>query len=323
MNFARLLSVCSLLGILFSLTGCTPPQERVAEVDGEIIGKDDFLLQLSSVPSPLGPPIGGLVLSQLINQRLLVIEAREKKVYPTEAEAQEYYQYLKEEHPEVLAQYAGWSDEQILRLVIKPELCSRSLVRLRAGLPGRANVSSNSLPKEVIDYFNRNKDRFRIPERVLAQFVAVPDKTQVDEILRLIKAGTQFASAARTVTNQEVARGKVTRNQPGLPPEFLKVLFETPEEQVTSPVQRGGREWWLGYVEKKEPAREARLDNSGTLHNVLDMLAAEKLQREGLTPRQYLQTLTRQLYQKYRDQINVVMPPLKGVEQLAPNVPSF
>lgn len=323
MNFVRLLSLCSLLGVLFILTGCTPPQERVAEVDGEIIGKEDFLLQLSSVPSPLGPPVGGLVLSQLINQRLLIIEAREKKVYPTEAEAQEYYQYLKEEHPEVLTQYAGWSDEQILRLVIKPELCSRALVRLRAGLPGRADVSLKSLPKEITDYFNRNKDRFRVPERVLVQFVAVPDKTQVDEILRLVKAGTQFASAARTVTNSEVARGKVTRNQPGLPPEFLKVLFGTSEGQITPPVQRGGREWWLGYVEKKEPAREPRLDNPGTLNNVLDLLSAEKLQREGLTPQRYLQTLTQQLYQKYRDQINVVMPQLKGVEQLAPNVPSF
>src|SRR4051812_46396415 len=83
---ARLLSLAILAALALLAAGCG--QKPVATVNGEPITRDEFFQTVLSTPSGGQPnmALGIRVLEGIINERLLMAEAKREGVVPTDAE---------------------------------------------------------------------------------------------------------------------------------------------------------------------------------------------------------------------------------------------
>jgi len=212
------------------------PSHVVAEVDGQLITNDEFAAELSRI---LGDPSGisgegeesklddlkQTLLDQLIEKKLLVNEAHRMKLEVTDEEVDALVNRIKEGYPE------GGFEEAIVRGEV-------SLTEWKEFLRRRALIQKvidcivdDATPTDediLIDYYERHRSEFAVPERVRARHIVVHDLKTAEEIATRLKKGQPFEElAAKFSVGPEAALGGDLGYFSGgdMPPEF-DVVFQ-------------------------------------------------------------------------------------------------
>jgi peptidyl-prolyl cis-trans isomerase C len=191
--------------VLF-LKGCGPwggglPEGNVARVDEETISVEEFdreFRELVLEPGKEAPekPLADLkkvYLDQMIERKLLVLEARKRgvKVSPTE---------LNQALSEIRNDYA--ERELGARLGSKGMTLESWKARMEEKLLAEKMIRSVSQyqgkidDKEAAEYYERHRSRFQLPQKVRVRQIVVADGEEAIQILKRLKKGEKFEKLA-------------------------------------------------------------------------------------------------------------------------------
>jgi parvulin-like peptidyl-prolyl isomerase len=236
-----------LLLAVLALAACGSKDPVVLELDGETVRASAFHAYVASVEAqqsvgPVTPEVRRGLLDAFLEQRALVIEARQRKL---------------------LAPGAA-PDEEI-------EAVSR-LVADAVPLP---QVSE----QEILAWQTTHAGELVVPEKVSLRQVLVSTLNEAREVKRKVghdRDPRSFDTAARAVSKGPEASvggymGTFERGQ--LPPELEQAAFSLPEGGTSEPIQSA-----LGYhvlrVESRQHARDIPLEEAR--ERIRDQLAREK-----------------------------------------------
>ena len=206
-----------------ALLGPEPPKpvaaqlpEVLARVNGETVSKTDFDRAVSALEARNGGPVPAAqrdrifreVLDQLVDYKLLVQEGRTRKIAATDAEVDERIKEIQKQFPsedafkQMLASRKTTLDQ--VRADIRQDITVQKLI---------ANeITADKVavkPEQVTDFYAKNPDQFKQPERVRAShiLIMVPKgaddaaktaaRTKATDILKEVKAGKDFAALAK------------------------------------------------------------------------------------------------------------------------------
>lgn len=223
----------------------------LAKVDGKEITQADLSFMKSNL-SPqvaqqfLGPEGEKHLLNELINQKLLLLDALDKKM-DTEAEFLSELEKLKEN---LLTQYA-------VKKVIDSTVVSDD---------------------EAKKFYDENPEFFVSPEQIRASHILVEDEEKANELHSKIESGEDFAAiAAECSTCPSAAAGGdlnyFSRGQ--MVPEFEDAAFELEIGAVSKPVKTQFGYHIIQLTDKKEPVAH---DFTSVYPNIIQNLTAQKQQ---------------------------------------------
>ncbi len=210
-----------------------PDDRSVADVGGTPIYVSDVIREAAAQevvdePSLLEPgdPVFERVLDELIEQRLLALEARARGLHRS-AEARH-------------------------RLAAAEE-------RILGNILVETAVSQAVTDEAVAAVYNEQVRLTPPTEEVRARHILVSTPAEADQALRLLEDGEDFASLARRISQDPATRfdggdlGYFTRE--GILPEFARAAFSTPEGQVSAPFQTEFGWHVLQVVDRRDQPR--------------------------------------------------------------------
>lgn len=187
----------------------------VARVNGEAISRADFERAVQSLEGRAGGPVPAeqrdaiyrRVLDELIGYSLLAQEAAKRKVTVPDADVDARVKQLQSQFPneeefkKVLGERKMTLDQ--VRLDTRRDLVVSRM--LQAEIEPKAAVT----PEQVNDFYAKNPDQFKQPERVRASHILITAakdadaatrtaaRTKAEGILKEVKAGKDFAALAK------------------------------------------------------------------------------------------------------------------------------
>lgn len=149
--------------------------------------------QLLGVEKPDPGALEGLALRKLVHLRLLVQEARRRKIVVTDKELDAEIASLRGRFAD-LKSFGAWMQEQGLPETALFETVRGDMAadRVRAALVEGVRVGD----EEVQRYYEAHQDEFR-PEEVRLQIIAVGDEAAAEEIMKALESGADFRKLAR------------------------------------------------------------------------------------------------------------------------------
>jgi len=255
------LAMVAVLALLLLLSGCG--NKVVATVNGEDITQQELNKELDMYKAGLenqGADFSGKegqeildrlrrdVLKQLIDEKLLLQEVREKGLEPSSKEVQQEIKMIKDNF-ETEGQFkrflaANGVNEPQLEDYVKKQLAIQKLVE-------EITADVTVTGEEVKQYYQENKDRFTEPEQRKVRHILIgfegndlgTERSQMDakvEAIRLlekIKEGADFAQLAKEKSEDPGSKDNgglytVTRGG-GFAKEFEDAVFSLSEGQVT------------------------------------------------------------------------------------------
>lgn len=185
----------------------------VARINEKEISQDDVMQFLNDI----GPQVAmqfqspegiAKVIDELVNQELLLIDAKEKKI----EEEDEFKEILEQNKDILLKNYA-------LNKIIQDE---------------------DATEEELKSYFENNKNQFSKPQSAKASHILVKTEEEAKEISEKIKDGMSFEDAAKefsTCPSNERGGdlGEFTRGQ--MVPEFEEVAFSMEDGEISDLVK--------------------------------------------------------------------------------------
>jgi peptidyl-prolyl cis-trans isomerase C len=189
--------------------------DAMARVNGETISKTDFDRAVTAlearnggpVPAPQRDQIFRDVLDQLVAYRLLMQESRARKLAAADAEVDARIKEIQAQFPsedafkQMLTSRKTTIDQ--VREDIRQDITVQKLIE--SEIADKVAVK----PEQVTDFYTKNPDQFKQPERVRAShiLIMVPKgsdeaaktaaRTKAAEILKDVKAGKDFAALAK------------------------------------------------------------------------------------------------------------------------------
>jgi len=208
--------------------------EVLAEVNGTPITQKDMDERLNTLPPQLKARYQTnkkQFLQELINQQLLVDEAKDQQIE---------------------------KDEKLLSVLekLKTELMVQRLVERE--VLEKINITD----EEVRSFYDSNKENFQSQEQVHTYHILLPDEKQAKKVRKRLKKGEDFETLAKEVSvGPSSARGGdlgfVQKGQ--LVPEFEKAAFEIKPNEISKVVKTQ-----FGYhvikVTEKKPATQKGFD---------------------------------------------------------------
>lgn len=187
----------------------------IARVNGEAIQKGDFERAILSFEASSGAAIPAdhrdtvirSVLDQMIGYKLLLQEAKNRKTVVPETDVQARIAQIRSQYPTEQAFTQALAAQQVTLAELTSETRSDLLVNnmLEREFSGKITVT----PAEADDFFAKNPEQFKQPERVRASHILIgfpQDAGEMDkaaarakaaEVLRDVRAGKDFAEVAR------------------------------------------------------------------------------------------------------------------------------
>ena len=187
----------------------------VARVNGEEISKTEFDRAVAALEARNGGPVPAEqrdqilrgVLDQIVSYRLLVQESKARKVAAEDAEVDARMKEIQGQFPsedafkQMLTSRKTTIDQ--VRTDIRQDISVQKLIENE--ISAKAAVK----PEQVTDFYTKNPDQFKQPERVRAShiLITVPKgadaavktqaRTKAADILKDVKAGKDFAALAK------------------------------------------------------------------------------------------------------------------------------
>jgi peptidyl-prolyl cis-trans isomerase C len=186
----------------------------VARVNGENVSKVEFEQALQAIEQRAGRPVPAEqrdqiyrdVLDQLIGFRLMQQEAKSRKIDIAEPEL--------DSRVEAFKQHFGAPEEFVKALAAQNMTLeqfrdqTRSEMRMTKMLDTEVTAKINVQPKDVTDFYEKNPEQFKQPERVRASHILITvaadadantkaqARTKAQGLLKQAKAGDDFAALA-------------------------------------------------------------------------------------------------------------------------------
>jgi peptidyl-prolyl cis-trans isomerase C len=221
------------------------------------------------------------LLDQMINQHLLLGEARRLNLEATPQELEEaiarmkgtyteeeFFQLMQEEQIE----RSAWEDNLRREIVIQKVIASAT------GRPVEV------LEEEIRHYFESHKEEFRKDASVRARQIIVPGMDEAQDIRALLLEGQDFIEIAlsRSVSPDSTAGGDLGIFSPGEMPEEFDVVFDLNVGEI-SPVVKSPYGHHLFRVEERFAGRDLTLaEASGRIRDYLAGRKRKQLHDEWL-----------------------------------------
>ncbi len=187
----------------------------VARVNGEVISKGDFEKALQNIEANAGGPVPPDqrdrvyrgVLDQMIGFRLLIQETKNRKLAVPDAEIDKRIAQIQSRFPTEEAFKQTLQQQNVTLEQLRSDARNDMLVgnMLQAEVAPKVAVT----PEQVNDFYQKNPDQFKQPERVRASHILIgfpqnadeaakkDARTKAAEILKEVKSGKDFAALAQ------------------------------------------------------------------------------------------------------------------------------
>jgi foldase protein PrsA len=254
-----------LAGLLLgtSLAACSGGG-AVATVNGQPISRSDFNTRLES------SPMGRTVLQQLVQETLIEQYAKNNSITVTDAD-------VDAREAQIKANFPSGSWDEMLKARGLSEADVRSALREQLILDKALAKDVTITPKQIQDYFNKNRSSFDKPEQVTARHILVPNLALANQVEGDLKAGQNFADLAKKYSTDPGSKdkggdlGSFRRGQ--MVPAFDKYAFSAPIGQISPPIKSP-----FGYhiiqVETRTPGQKATLASAQS--QILDTLRQQQ-----------------------------------------------
>lgn len=245
------------------------------------------------------------VLASMIQREVLFQRAEQEKVLPTEDELTSAINEQKAKTGATDEEFARQLKEQNMTMEALREEAKKDLAikKLQDKYAGKITVSD----REVEDYYNANKQQFVNARGVALAMIAVDPadnglknddarndtdaKVKIDNIYQQLKSGADFASVARTKSeDQSLTRGgdigfatEEELKQTGFPPDVIAQLFGpmqagsfTNPVRFGSPQYPGGRWYIFKLQEKRLQTENLTLESQGVRQQITVALTNQR-----------------------------------------------
>ena len=243
--------------------------EIVARVNGEALTRPQFermranpltlrqLQQELGVQDPDSKELDRLAMRKLIQFRLVVQEARQKKITIKEKELDEAVAKLRRGFKDLKA-FGEWMNEQGLNDKLLFESVREDMLadRVKAALVKDVRVTD----EQVQLYYEAHMEQMKRPE-VRLQVIAVKDQTAADEALQALRETKDFARVARQRSiGRRAAKGGDTGwvSYETLSPPLRKLVGAMKVGQVGGPLQNGN-EFLIVRLAERRPGQTKSL----------------------------------------------------------------
>jgi len=188
----------------------------------------------------------GAVVDFLIEEKMLLQEARRRGIAPGPEEVQAFERRIKEE---IARRHFGGSAQALekalaQRGVMPADLASYARDQVTLDLLWRRITAPVRVtPEEVRAYYDENPEEFRVPERVLLREIRTDSREAAEQAREEIARGRDFAQVAQVYHRDPLARqtggqvGYISRGSRELPEEVEKVAFSLPPGGVSGVVE--------------------------------------------------------------------------------------
>lgn len=244
-------------------------RELVARVNGEAVTRLEFermranpltvrqLQQELGAQAPEAKELDRLALRKLIQRRLVLQEARVKKITVRQKELDEAIAALRRRFPD-LKGFGEWMKAQGLNDKSLFESVRADVVadRVRAALVKDVRVSD----EQVQQYYEAHKEQLTSPE-VRLQVIVVNDKVAADDALTALRETKDFASVARQRSLGRLAAKGGDTGWVGLEtlsPTLRKFVGTMKVGQAGGPLQKGN-EFLIVRLAERRPGKTKTL----------------------------------------------------------------
>jgi peptidyl-prolyl cis-trans isomerase C len=189
--------------------------EVIARVNGEAITKADFERAVQSLEGRAGQPIPPAqrdtvyrgILEDLVGYRLLTQEAAARKVTVPDAEVNAQVAQIQGQFPNPEAFSKVLAERKVTIEQVRADT-RRDMVVAKL-LRDEVEVKTAVTPEQVNDFYAKNPDQFKQPERVRASHILITAakdadaatkaqaKAKAETVLKDVKAGKDFAALAK------------------------------------------------------------------------------------------------------------------------------
>ena len=187
----------------------------LARVNGQDVTRQEFQEHVETLEARAGGPVPAdqrdqvyrRVLDQLVGYKLLQQEAKTRQIAVADAEVDERIGEIKKQFP---------SEDVFMQMLIERKMTlekmkSEARDDMAIGKMIEAEIATKAAvkPEQVQEFYDKNPDRFKQPERVRAShiLVSVPQngdaaakaqaRTKAEQVLKDVKAGRDFAALAK------------------------------------------------------------------------------------------------------------------------------
>ncbi len=204
-------------------------------------------------------PPGFLTIQKLINERLAFGLAKEKGVYPTDAEVQDEMNIRLAENPKMLEEWVGGGGNI-------DEL--KYQVRLQIAQFKLQTFGITVTDSEVEDQYNNHPDIYTTPKRLKLRLIAVGSSDDTKAVDQDLAAGKDFAAEAKDKSidiSKSIGGEQGTVDEDSLDPVARDAISAIKIGQTTkwlSTTPHGGSGTYLKfYLEDVIPAKKLELDD--------------------------------------------------------------
>ena len=273
MNLKKISLFLLLLVLLFTTYSQAEIVERVvARLNDEIITLTELEKTYRELKSAfLGEarlPSRRELLERMIENRLLLQEAKREGIKVSEGEVQENIErvkstFLSEKAFEMALEQEGIEIED-LKKRYEEEIIIKKLI------DREVKPEVEVTKKEIRNYYEKNKGRFREEERVKIRHILFEDYSQAEKALKRIKSGTNFEEVAKGEYSGSFKRGQLDRK-------IEEVAFNLEEGEI-SPIIKTESGYHIVNLEKKEEARVKEL--SEVKEVIINILSSQKMEQK-------------------------------------------
>lgn len=242
-----------------------------ATINGEVIYASDLAREVAAIGRQYGidlnseqgraqrNEISRIVLDQLIEQRLILQEARRRGALATDAQVDEALAEIQANFPSE-AEFQFALDQRGLTLNdLRDRLRTNITVQNLQGRVSKATVSDEEIQK----FYQGNRKDFDQPEQVRVRHILVETEAEARFVLARLNRGEKFQDLAKTLSKDPGSReqsgdlGFIGRGQ--LVPEFERVAFTLQPGQVSDVVKTQFGFHIIQMIERKT-AQPSRLE---------------------------------------------------------------
>ncbi|OGM02831.1 hypothetical protein A3K72_01850, partial [Candidatus Woesearchaeota archaeon RBG_13_36_6] len=235
-----------------------------AIVNGEEITWDEIDEEYNKLSSQLQQLITKeVLLNQTINEKLLIHQAEEKGIVVDEEELNALLERVKSQ----------FTEEQLNETLEAQGLTMEDFVEQLSNRLKLNQLLSEEIPElkvndsEIEQFFNENKASLDTPEMVRASHILVNSSEEAENLLSMLKNGSDFAELAATYSLDSTAKngGDLGYFAKGvMVPEFEDAVFSLKVGEISDVVKTD-----YGYhiikLTDKTPAKEAKLSEMKAL----------------------------------------------------------
>lgn len=254
-------------------TGMQRGTAVAAMVNGEVIYAKELDGEVSAVAKQYGIDLGSadgtqqrteisrVILEQLIEQRLILQEARLFSAMPAETQVESQLQEIKRNFPSESDFEMALAQRNLTLVELKNRLRTNLAVRNLMAKVAPVTVTD----AEIAQYFREHRSEFDRPEQVHVKQILLDNENEARLILAKLRRGESFDALAKQYSKDPGSReqggdlGFVSRGQ--LVPEFEQVAFALQPKQISDLVKTQFGYHLIELIARRPP-QPANLDQA-------------------------------------------------------------